>query len=36
VIPKSAHPDRIAANFDILGFRLSADEIASIDGRAGR
>lgn len=36
VIPKSAQPDRIAANFDILGFRLSPDEVASINGRAGR
>jgi 2,5-diketo-D-gluconate reductase A len=35
-IPKSAQPDRIAANFDILGFRLSAEEVASIDGLAGR
>jgi diketogulonate reductase-like aldo/keto reductase len=36
VIPKSAQPDRIAANLDILGFRLSAEEVGSIDGRAGR
>jgi 2,5-diketo-D-gluconate reductase A len=31
VIPKSAHPDRIAANLDLFGFALSADEVASID-----
>lgn len=30
-IPKSVHPDRIAENFDIFDFALSADEIASID-----
>jgi diketogulonate reductase-like aldo/keto reductase len=31
VIPKSARPDRIAANFDLLGFSLTAGEVASID-----
>jgi 2,5-diketo-D-gluconate reductase A len=31
VIPKSAHPDRIAANIDLFGFRLTAAEIAKID-----
>lgn len=31
VIPKSATPDRIASNFDIFGFALSADEVARID-----
>jgi 2,5-diketo-D-gluconate reductase A len=36
VIPKSAQPDRIAANFDLLGFALTADEVASIDVMAGR
>ncbi len=30
-IPKSADPGRIAANFDVFGFRLDADEIARID-----
>jgi 2,5-diketo-D-gluconate reductase A len=35
VIPKSAQPDRIAANFDILGFTLTADEVATIDALAG-
>lgn len=29
-IPKSVHRDRIAANFDVLGFELSADEIARV------
>jgi 2,5-diketo-D-gluconate reductase A len=32
VIPKSARPERIAANFDLLGFSLSAADIAAIDG----
>jgi len=36
VIPKSARPDRIAANFDLFGFSLTAEEIASIDGHAGK
>lgn len=31
-IPKSADPGRIAANLDLLGFALSPDEVASIDG----
>jgi diketogulonate reductase-like aldo/keto reductase len=31
VIPKSADPDRIAANFDLFGFALDADEVAQID-----
>jgi 2,5-diketo-D-gluconate reductase A len=35
VIPKSARPDRIAANFDLFGFSLTADEMASIDDLAG-
>jgi 2,5-diketo-D-gluconate reductase A len=30
-IPKSARPDRIAANLDLFGFSLTADELASID-----
>lgn len=34
VIPKSADPGRIAANIDILGFALDADEVARIDGLA--
>jgi len=32
VIPKSARPERIAANLDLFGFSLSADEVAMIDG----
>jgi 2,5-diketo-D-gluconate reductase A len=31
VIPKSVHADRIAANFDLLGFSLTQDEVARID-----
>jgi 2,5-diketo-D-gluconate reductase A len=31
VIPKSAQPERIAANFDLFGFSLTADEVAKID-----
>jgi 2,5-diketo-D-gluconate reductase A len=34
VIPKSAHHDRMAANIDILGFTLTSDEVAAIDGLA--
>jgi 2,5-diketo-D-gluconate reductase A len=36
VIPKSAHPDRIAANIDLLGFRLTEEETAAVDGLARR
>jgi diketogulonate reductase-like aldo/keto reductase len=36
VIPKSAHPDRITANFDLGGFSLTPEEVASIDDLAGR
>jgi diketogulonate reductase-like aldo/keto reductase len=32
VIPKSAHPERMAANLDLFGFSLTADEVAGIDG----
>jgi 2,5-diketo-D-gluconate reductase A len=31
VIPKSARPERIAANFDVLRFSLTPDEVAQID-----
>lgn len=32
VIPRSTKPDRIASNFDLSGFALSADEVARISG----
>ena len=31
VIPKSSDPARIAENFDVFGFSLTADEVARID-----
>jgi diketogulonate reductase-like aldo/keto reductase len=31
VIPKSAHPDRIKSNFDLLTFSLTPEEVARID-----
>ncbi|WP_199522228.1 aldo/keto reductase [Geodermatophilus marinus] len=34
VIPKSATPERIAANAAIAGFSLSAEEVARVDGLA--
>jgi 2,5-diketo-D-gluconate reductase A len=36
VIPKSAQPDRIAANIDLLGFSLTPEQIGAIDGLSGR
>jgi len=36
VIPKSARPDRIASNLDILDFSLTAEEIAAVDGLSRR
>ena len=36
VIPKSAHPGRIAVNFDLLGFSLTEEELAVIDGMSRR
>ena len=35
VIPKSATPERIAANIDLSGFRLTAEDVAAIDSLAG-
>ena len=35
VIPKSANPERIAANFDIWNFKLTGPEIEAIDALAG-
>jgi 2,5-diketo-D-gluconate reductase A len=36
VIPKSADAGRIAANIDLFGFSLDADEVARIDAMSGR
>ena len=36
VIPKSEHPDRIAANLDLLGFTLTPAEVERIDGLSRR
>jgi 2,5-diketo-D-gluconate reductase A len=36
VIPKSAHPNRMAANFDLLGFSLTPEDVATIDNMAAR
>lgn len=36
VIPKSANPDRIAANWNVFGFSLTADELARIDALGRR
>jgi 2,5-diketo-D-gluconate reductase A len=36
VIPKSAHPERIAANFDLMGFSLEPDQVARVDSLSRR
>jgi 2,5-diketo-D-gluconate reductase A len=36
IIPKSSHPDRIAANIDVLGFSLEPDQVARIDSLSPR
>jgi 2,5-diketo-D-gluconate reductase A len=36
VIPKSANPDRIAANVDLFGFTLTTGEVSRIDALAAR
>jgi 2,5-diketo-D-gluconate reductase A len=36
VIPKSSHPDRIAANLDVLRFTLTPDQVAGIDALSRR
>ena len=36
VIPKSAQPERIASNFALFGFSLSADEMRRLDGLSRR
>lgn len=35
VIPKSSNPERIASNFDVFGFELTADELERIDALGG-
>jgi 2,5-diketo-D-gluconate reductase A len=36
VIPKSSHPDRIAANIDVLHFTLTPDQVTRIDALSRR
>jgi diketogulonate reductase-like aldo/keto reductase len=36
VIPKSAHEQRIRANFDVFDFSLSRDELSALDRLSGR
>ncbi|MGT2461312.1 aldo/keto reductase [Sinomonas atrocyanea] len=35
-IPKSAHPERLAANLDVFGFDLTGEELAALDALDGR
>jgi diketogulonate reductase-like aldo/keto reductase len=35
VIPKSAKPERITANWDVFGFSLDGEELARIDSLGG-
>jgi 2,5-diketo-D-gluconate reductase A len=36
VIPKSSTPERIATNAALGGFELTGDEMAAVEGLAGR
>ncbi len=36
IIPKSSHPDRIAANIDVLHFSLTPDQVTRIDALSRR
>jgi len=36
VIPKSSHPERIAANFDLTRFSLEPDQVARVDSLSRR
>ncbi len=36
IIPKSSHPSRIVANIDVLGFKLTPDQVTRIDALSRR